>query len=145
VHAGRAPERTHSTKCASSAAYASPKTSTNQFIRGCVDPDDEWCTAALLEAGPSRLRPMVMTTLSVMAALLPIATGLEEGSELLQSVALVLIGGLLTSTLLTLVFVPAMYTVFDDIQLLVQRLFRWRPRSSDTEVPAHEVLAEPAV
>jgi hypothetical protein len=56
-----------------------------------------------------------MTTLSVMAALLPIASGLEEGSELLQSVALVLIGGLVTSTLLTLVFVPAMYTIFDDI------------------------------
>jgi hypothetical protein len=61
------------------------------------------------------------------------------------SVALVLIGGLLTSTLLTLVFVPAMYTVFDDIQLLVQRLVRWRPRSSDTEGPAHEGLPEPAV
>jgi hydrophobic/amphiphilic exporter-1 (mainly G- bacteria), HAE1 family len=83
---------------------------------------------ALLEAGPSRLRPIVMTTLSVMAALLPIASGLEEGSELLQSVALVLIGGLLTSTLLTLVFVPAMYTVFDDIQTLVLRALAWRPK-----------------
>jgi HAE1 family hydrophobic/amphiphilic exporter-1 len=82
--------------------------------------------SALLEAGPSRLRPIVMTTLSVMAALLPIGTGVEEGSELLQSVALVLIGGLLTSTLLTLVFVPAMYTIFDDIQELVLRPFRRR-------------------
>jgi HAE1 family hydrophobic/amphiphilic exporter-1 len=80
--------------------------------------------AALLAAGPSRLRPIVMTTLSVMAALLPIATGLEEGSELLQSVALVLIGGLATSTLLTLVFVPAMYTVFDDLEVVVARLLR---------------------
>jgi hydrophobic/amphiphilic exporter-1 (mainly G- bacteria), HAE1 family len=83
--------------------------------------------AALLAAGPSRLRPIVMTTLSVMAALLPIATGLEEGSELLQSVALVLIGGLLTSTLLTLVFVPAMYTVFDDLEQMVISFVR-RPR-----------------
>ena len=41
-------------------------------------------TAALLEAGPTRLRPIIMTTMSVMAALLPIASGLEEGSELLQ-------------------------------------------------------------
>ena len=65
-----------------------------------------------------------MTTFSVMAALLPIASGLEEGSELLQSVALVLIGGLLTSTLLTLVFVPAMYTIFDDLEQLVLRLVR---------------------
>jgi HAE1 family hydrophobic/amphiphilic exporter-1 len=89
---------------------------------------------ALLAAGPSRLRPIVMTTLSVMAALLPIATGLEEGSELLQSVALVLIGGLMTSTLLTLVFVPAMYTVFDDLQELVLRLVRQSPTAAPRRV-----------
>jgi HAE1 family hydrophobic/amphiphilic exporter-1 len=68
-----------------------------------------------------------MTTLSIMVALLPITTGLEEGSELLQSVGLVLIGGLLTSTLLTLVFVPAMYTIFDDLQNLALRLVRRGP------------------
>jgi HAE1 family hydrophobic/amphiphilic exporter-1 len=85
-------------------------------------------TAALLAAGPSRLRPIVMTTLSVMAAMVPIGTGIEEGSELLQSVALVLIGGLLTSTVLTLVFVPAMYTIFDDLQILVLELVHGRPR-----------------
>jgi HAE1 family hydrophobic/amphiphilic exporter-1 len=85
--------------------------------------------AALLAGGPSRLRPIVMTTLSVMAAMVPIGTGIEEGSELLQSVALVLIGGLLTSTLLTLVFVPAMYTIFDDLQTLALAVVRWRPRA----------------
>ncbi len=93
---------------------------------------------ALLKAGPTRLRPIVMTTVSVMAALLPIASGLEEGSELLVSVAVVLIGGLLTSTLLTLVFVPAMYTVFDDLEVLVGRLFR-RPA-----VEPRPVVPEPA-
>jgi HAE1 family hydrophobic/amphiphilic exporter-1 len=96
--------------------------------------------SALLAAGPSRLRPIVMTTLSVMAALLPIATGLEEGSELLQSVALVLIGGLLTSTLLTLVFVPAMYTIFDDLQELVLSLVRRRPRRTPRPAVAPERL-----
>ncbi|HET6317308.1 MAG TPA: efflux RND transporter permease subunit [Chloroflexota bacterium] len=85
---------------------------------------------ALLQAGPSRLRPIVMTTVSVMAALLPIVSGVEEGSELLQSVALVLIGGLLTSTLLTLVFIPAMYTVLDDIQVLCERLIGFVRRSA---------------
>ncbi|HZT09254.1 MAG TPA: efflux RND transporter permease subunit [Chloroflexota bacterium] len=84
-------------------------------------------TEALLEAGPTRLRPILMTTLSVMAALLPIASGLEEGSELLKSAAVVLIGGLLTSTLLTLVFVPAMYTIFDDLQMRVRRITRRKP------------------
>ena len=91
--------------------------------------------AALLHAGPTRLRPIVMTTASVMAALLPIVSGVEEGSELLQSVALVLIGGLLTSTLLTLVFVPAMYTVFDDVQQLVLRLVRRSP-ARESKTPA---------
>jgi hydrophobic/amphiphilic exporter-1 (mainly G- bacteria), HAE1 family len=90
--------------------------------------------SALLQAGPTRLRPIVMTTVSVMAALLPIVSGVEEGSDLLQSVALVLIGGLLTSTLLTLVFVPAMYTVFDDLEQLVLRLVR-RPA---THIPSPE-------
>jgi HAE1 family hydrophobic/amphiphilic exporter-1 len=71
-----------------------------------------------------------MTTLSVMAAMIPIGTGIEEGSELLQSVALVLIGGLVTSTLLTLVFVPAMYTIFDDLQIAALKLVRWRPRAN---------------
>ena len=99
-------------------------------------------TSALLAAGPTRLRPIVMTTLSVMAALLPIATGVEEGSELLVSVALVLIGGLLTSTLLTLVFVPAMYTVFDDVQRLVLWPFQRRARRVAVE-PSLQRLGVP--
>src|SRR5205807_4789575 len=88
-------------------------------------------TAALLEAGPTRLRPIVMTTLSIFSGLAPVALGVAVGSELLRAAALVLMGGLLTSTLLTLVFVPAMYTVFDDLQSLVRRalgpLARLRP------------------
>jgi HAE1 family hydrophobic/amphiphilic exporter-1 len=103
--------------------------------------------AALLHAGPTRLRPIAMTTLAIMAALLPIASGLEEGSELLQSVGLVLIGGLLTSTLLTLVFVPAMYTIFDDIQNLAARLLRRprRPIFTYTVEPGEPVLASSRV
>jgi hydrophobic/amphiphilic exporter-1 (mainly G- bacteria), HAE1 family len=81
-------------------------------------------TEALLEAGPTRLRPIVMTTMSIIVALMPVAVGLEEGSELLKAAAIVLIGGLITSTLLTLVFVPAMYTIFDDVQEFVVRLAR---------------------
>ena len=79
---------------------------------------------ALVEAGPTRLRPIVMTTLSVIVALVPLAAGVEEGSELLKAAAIVLIGGLLTSTLLTLLFVPAMYTIFDDIRGAAGRLIR---------------------
>jgi HAE1 family hydrophobic/amphiphilic exporter-1 len=79
---------------------------------------------ALLHAGPTRLRPILMTTVSIFVALAPIVLGIEPGSELLKAAAIVLIGGLLTSTLLTLVFVPAMYTIFDDIQVFVVRVFR---------------------
>jgi hydrophobic/amphiphilic exporter-1 (mainly G- bacteria), HAE1 family len=79
---------------------------------------------ALLAAGPTRLRPILMTTLSVVFALLPVASGLEVGSELLKAAAVVLIGGLVTSTLLTLVFIPAMYTVFDDVESVFKRLAR---------------------
>jgi HAE1 family hydrophobic/amphiphilic exporter-1 len=93
-------------------------------------------TTALLEAGPTRLRPIVMTTVSIIAALLPIAIGIEEGSELLRSAAVVLIGGLLTSTLLTLVFVPAMYTIFDDLQSWVVRVFHRVTRAAVHTLPA---------
>jgi hypothetical protein len=81
-------------------------------------------TDALLQAGPVRLRPILMTSLSVMASLTPVASGIEAGSELLKAAAIVLIGGLLTSTVLTLVFVPAMYTVFDDVEQAFARLVR---------------------
>ena len=82
-----------------------------------------------------------MTTMSVMVALMPIASGLEEGSELLQAAAVVLIGGLLTSTLLTLVFVPAMYTIFDDMQAGVVRMYRWLTRSAPAPEPAGATAA----
>src|SRR6202011_18405 len=81
-------------------------------------------TDALLQAGPVRLRPILMTTLSRLASLAPVASGIEAGSELLKAAAIVLIGGLLTSTVLTLVFVPAMYTIFDDIEAACIRLLR---------------------
>jgi HAE1 family hydrophobic/amphiphilic exporter-1 len=100
-------------------------------------------TAALLEAGPIRLRPIIMTTMSIMAALMPIAIGLEEGSELLKSAAVVLIGGLLTSTLLTLVFIPAMYTIFDDAQAWVLRRVRRERESTQPPPAARPMPSEP--
>ena len=59
-----------------------------------------------------------MTSVSIIVALAPVAIGVEEGSELLKAAAVVLIGGLTTSTLLTLVLVPVMYTYLDDLSLL---------------------------
>ncbi len=70
---------------------------------------------AILKAGPTRLRPILMTTLTTMLALIPMALGIGEGSEMMAPMATVVIGGLLSSTLLTLVVVPVVYTIFDDI------------------------------
>lgn len=70
---------------------------------------------ALLEAGPIRFRPIMMTTLSMVFGVLPLALALGPGAELRAPIARVVIGGLLSSTVLTLVVVPVVYTVFDDI------------------------------
>ncbi len=68
---------------------------------------------AILEAGGSRLRPILMTTLTTVLGLLPMALGLGEGSEVRAPMAITVIGGLSVSTLLTLVVIPVVYTIFD--------------------------------
>ncbi|MBQ9988475.1 MAG: efflux RND transporter permease subunit [Clostridia bacterium] len=65
--------------------------------------------AALLEAGVTRLRPVLMTTLTTILGLLPMALGIGTGAEMMQPMAIVCIGGLLYATLMTLVVVPVMY------------------------------------
>jgi HAE1 family hydrophobic/amphiphilic exporter-1 len=69
---------------------------------------------AVERAGRTRLRPILMTSLATMLGLVPMALGFGEGAELQAPLARVVIGGLLTSTLVTLVFVPAMYTLFEE-------------------------------
>ena len=70
-------------------------------------------TAAILEAGRSRLRPILMTTLTTVLGLLPMAIGFGEGSEVRTPMAITVIGGLLVSTLLTLVVIPVVYSLLD--------------------------------
>jgi HAE1 family hydrophobic/amphiphilic exporter-1 len=69
--------------------------------------------AAISEAARLRLRPIMMTTLTTVLGLLPMALGLGEGAEMRTPMAVTVIGGLLTSTLLTLVVVPVMYALLD--------------------------------
>ena len=69
---------------------------------------------AVEQAGHHRLRPILMTSICTVLGLVPMALGIGEGSELQAPLARVVIGGLLTSTLITLVFVPALYTVFEE-------------------------------
>ncbi|MFN2364285.1 MAG: efflux RND transporter permease subunit, partial [Halarsenatibacteraceae bacterium] len=68
---------------------------------------------ALINAGMIRLRPIAMTALTTMLAMLPMAMGLGEGSEVQAPMAVVVVGGLLSSTFLTLIFLPVIYSVLD--------------------------------
>jgi multidrug efflux pump subunit AcrB len=70
---------------------------------------------ALLAAGPTRLRPILMTACAAMLGMLPIAIGIGKGSEIQAPMATAVIGGLLTSTILTLFVVPTVYSVIDDV------------------------------
>jgi HAE1 family hydrophobic/amphiphilic exporter-1 len=69
---------------------------------------------AVETAGRTRLRPILMTTLATILGLVPMSLGFGEGAELQAPLARVVIGGLLTSTLITLVFVPTVYTLFEE-------------------------------
>jgi HAE1 family hydrophobic/amphiphilic exporter-1 len=71
---------------------------------------------AILEAGPVRLRPILMTTFAMVFGMLPVALGVGEGAESRAPMGIAVIGGLLTSLFLTLVVVPAAYDLFDDFQ-----------------------------
>jgi HAE1 family hydrophobic/amphiphilic exporter-1 len=68
---------------------------------------------ALIEGGRTRLRPILMTAIAAILALVPLALGLTEGAIIASELATVVIGGLLTSTLLTLLVVPVMYSLLD--------------------------------
>jgi multidrug efflux pump subunit AcrB len=86
---------------------------------------------AILQAGHKRARPIVMTTVAMVAGMLPVALGWGGDSDFRSPMAIAVIGGLVTSTLLTLVIVPAVFTVFDDIE-------RWMAPK------AGKLLADPA-
>src|SRR5581483_3134378 len=78
--------------------------------------------AALREAGPARLRPILMTSTTIAIALFPTALRFGEGAELRAPLAAAVLGGVISSTLLTLVLVPVMYTLLDGLGGALGRL-----------------------
>lgn len=76
---------------------------------------------ALVQAGNTRLRPILMTTLAMIFGMIPTALATGIGSEMRSPMAYAIIGGLITSTILTLVVVPVIYTVLDDLKGLFKR------------------------
>ena len=73
------------------------------------------CREAILLAGPVRLRPILMTTLTTVLGMLPMALGIGAGAETQAPLATAVIGGLSVSTLLTLLVVPVIYSILDDL------------------------------
>jgi hydrophobic/amphiphilic exporter-1 (mainly G- bacteria), HAE1 family len=85
--------------------------------------------AALLKAAEIRLRPILMTTLAMVFGMIPLAVGLGEGSEQRAPLAHAVIGGVIASTLLTLLVVPVLYTLLDDLVKLL------RGKNTDVDDP----------
>ena len=94
--------------------------------------------AALIKAGSTRLRPIVMTTLAMIFGMLPLAFAIGAGAEMRAPMARAVIGGLITSTLLTLIVVPVVYTYLDGLRpaLVTNWVRRLRSRRRRAEAPA---------
>jgi HAE1 family hydrophobic/amphiphilic exporter-1 len=100
---------------------------------------------ALVDAGVVRLRPIMMTTLAMIAGMVPIALALGEGGGFRAPMARAVIGGLITSTLLTLVVVPVAYTYFDDMGGWAARKVFRRKRAPAPAVAAPPLVPQPTM
>ncbi len=98
--------------------------------------------SSLLTAGRVRLRPIIMTTVAMIFGMMPLALALGAGAEARAPMARAVIGGLITSTLLTLFVVPVMYTFLDDLGSWVSSRFT---SAAEHDAKGHGPLPEPAV
>ncbi|MGI6037218.1 MAG: efflux RND transporter permease subunit [Limnochordia bacterium] len=78
---------------------------------------------AIVEGAATRVRPVLMTSLTTIAGLIPLALGIGEGAEMGAPLAVVVAGGLTAATFLTLVIIPIVYSLFDDVEAWFSRLF----------------------
>jgi AcrB/AcrD/AcrF family len=85
-------------------------------------------TAALEQAGPHRLRPILMTSAVLILSMLPVALKLGDGGEMRAPLGAVLVGGMATSTVLSLLYVPVAYTYFDSLGALFGKVFSFHLR-----------------
>jgi HAE1 family hydrophobic/amphiphilic exporter-1 len=94
-------------------------------------------TMAIIDAGRKRARPIVMTTIAMAAGMAPSALALGAGGEFRSPMAIAVIGGLVVSTLLSLLFVPAFFIVMDDLGRLTWHVFGRFVGPSDDALPSH--------
>ena len=85
------------------------------------------------------MRPIIMTTAATIFGMLPLALGIGPGAEARAPMAHAIIGGLITSTILTLVVVPVVYTLFDDIQNSQFSLRKFKKVKIDEQEPLVEI------
>lgn len=100
--------------------------------------------AAIMEAGQVRLRPILMTTLAMIFGMLPMAIGMGDGGEQQAPMGRAVIGGVITSTLLTLVVVPVAYTYLDNLGKRAVRWFRKGAHADEGVAAAGKEVAEAA-
>jgi len=91
---------------------------------------------AIVDAGRKRARPIIMTTIAMAAGMLPSAYGVGDGGEFRSPMAIAVVGGLIVSTGLSLVFVPAFFLVMDDVSRLCGRLFARYVGAADEPPPS---------
>jgi HAE1 family hydrophobic/amphiphilic exporter-1 len=90
---------------------------------------------ALIEAGRIRLRPIIMTTLALIAGMLPVAIGHGEGADFRAPLGRAVIGGVITSTLLTLIVIPTIYEILDEFKEWTRAKFFGRHRTAEARTP----------
>jgi HAE1 family hydrophobic/amphiphilic exporter-1 len=96
---------------------------------------------ALIEAGAIRLRPIMMTTLALIAGMIPVALGIGEGAEFRAPLGRAVIGGVITSTLLTLIVIPTFYEILDEWREWVfRKLGVYKPRTAEHRIPRAAVV-----
>ena len=84
---------------------------------------------ALIEAGRIRLRPILMTTFALIAGMIPVALGVGEGADFRAPLGRAVIGGTITSTILTLLVIPTFYEIIDGVRERVKGMFGRESRS----------------
>jgi HAE1 family hydrophobic/amphiphilic exporter-1 len=92
---------------------------------------------AIIEAGRVRLRPILMTTIALIAGMIPVALGSGEGADFRSPLGIAIIGGVITSTVLTLVVIPTVYKIFDDMRIKISGWFNvpQRPNTEEYAIP----------
>jgi len=93
---------------------------------------------ALIMAGAIRLRPIMMTTLALIAGMIPVALGIGEGAEFRAPLGRAVIGGVITSTLLTLVVIPTFYEILDEWrEWVLTKMGKYKRRTAEHPIPRH--------